>query len=124
MLPHWSRGCRPCRALRQPRVRRVSALSGAFEARDLSEENRRERKGQAKEQLEDEERAELTVVGRRLNGTGGLVTHFPTDHVEFVHVFGAELAQRQGRPSAAADKTAASRGQEKECCDRSTGRGA
>lgn len=71
--------------------------SRAFEAGDFGKHNRREGEGEAKEELRDEERAELAVIGRSLNGAGGLVTDFPTDHIDFIHVFGTELAQRQGQ---------------------------
>ena len=72
-------------------------LLSAFEAGDLGKHNRREGEGEAQEQLRDEKRAELTIVGRRLNGAGSLVTDFPTDHIDFIQVFGAKLAQRQGQ---------------------------
>ena len=70
--------------------------SRAFEAGRLRKHNRRKGQGEAQEELRDEERAELAIVGRRLNGARGLVSDFPTDHIDFIHVFGAELAQRQG----------------------------
>jgi hypothetical protein len=71
--------------------------SCAFEAGHLRKHNRCEGERQAQEQLSDQQRAEVTIVGWRLNDAGSLITDFPTDHIDFIHVFGAELAQRQGQ---------------------------
>lgn len=71
--------------------------SRALETSDLGEQYRSEGEGETQEQLRDEERAQLAVVGRGLDNAGDLIMDFPTDHINFVHVFGAELAQRQGQ---------------------------
>ena len=53
--------------------------SCAFEAGDLGKHDRREGEGEAQDELRNEQRTKLAVVGRGLNGAGGLVTDFPAD---------------------------------------------
>ena len=73
-----------------------NSLLRTFEASDFGKNNRCEGEGQAQEQLRNKERAKVTIVRRRLDGTGNLVVHLSRDHIEIVQVFGAELTQRQG----------------------------
>ena len=75
----------------------IEAFSCAFKTSHFGKHNRGKGKSEPQNQLHDEERAELAVVGRRLNGAGGLVTDFPSDHIDFVYVLGTELTQRQGQ---------------------------
>ena len=70
--------------------------SSAFEASGLGKHNRDERESEAQEQLRDEERAELAIVGGGLDDARCLISDFPADHIDVVHVFGAELTQGQG----------------------------
>lgn len=67
--------------------------SGAFEAGDLGKYDCGEGEGEAQDQLRDEERAELAVVSGGLDNARSLITDFPADHIDFIHVFGAELTQ-------------------------------
>ena len=84
-------------ACRSSRSAIAAEPSCAFEAGDLGEQDRREGERQAQEQLRDQQRAEVTIVGWRLNDAGGLITDFPSHDIDFVQVFGAKLAQRQGQ---------------------------
>ena len=67
--------------------------SRAFEAGDLRKHYRDEGEGEAQEQLRDEERAELAVVGGGLDNARRLISDFAADHIDVIHVFGAELTQ-------------------------------
>ena len=69
--------------------------SCAFEAGHLRKHNRDERESEAQEQLRDEERAKLAVVGGDLDNARCLISDFPADHINVIHVFGAELTQGQ-----------------------------
>ena len=86
-------------ASRRARVGRVrtaalfNILLCAFESGDLGKHYRSERESETEEELRDEERTKLTIISRRLNGAGGLVTDLPADHIDFIHILGTELAQ-------------------------------
>jgi len=53
----------------------------ALEAGHFGKHNRA-KGGQAQEQLSDQQRAEVTIVGWRLNDAGGLITDFPSHDID------------------------------------------
>ena len=65
----------------------------AFEAGHLGKHNRGDGEREAQEQLRDKERAELAIVGGGLNNARRVITDFSADHIDVIHVFGAELTQ-------------------------------
>ena len=73
-----------------------NVLLRAFEASGLGKHNRGKGEGEAQKQLRDKERAKLAVVGGSLDNARRLISDFAADHIDIIHVFGAELTQGQG----------------------------
>ena len=67
----------------------------ALKPRHFGKHNRGKRESEAQEHLCNQERAQLAVISRRLNGAGYRVPDFPGHHEDVVQVFGAELAERE-----------------------------